>query len=434
MRKNEQNNNYDYINNPSGEDFFIDQVTDNDAFEEINSFSDDYDKNDFEDVFTKENKKAFKRAKRKEKKRLKHCGRYNRLLFKSAWISMVVVMSFILSQYIMTGVSDMLAINRHDESTAQISLQKGDTVSKIAGILKNSNIINNQQFFLVYSSVFKPSLKFSTGVFDVPKNLEYEEILSYMQTQKNRVDTLDITITEGLTIQECGDLLESSGVCSKNDFIAKCNSSDFDSEYSFLADIQNPKERYYKLEGYLYPDTYKVYKETSPDDIIEKCLENFQNKILGVHKISGYDQQTSIAEIAKSKDMSLDEMLILASMVQAEAADADDMKIIASIFINRLNAPDSKALWYLNSDPTMYYPYKQTTMPSGFKSNYDTYKLRGLPPGPICNPGMDAINAVLFPADTDYYYFCHDDEGTPYYARTESGHEENLVKAGLKNG
>ena len=89
----------------------------------------------------------------------------------------------------------------------------------------------------------------------------------------------------------------------------------------------------------------------------------------------GYDQQTSIDEIAKSKDMSIDQLITLASMVQAEAADTEDMKIIASIFINRLNAPDSMSLWYLNSDPTMYYPYKQNTAPSGFDSSYDTYKM-----------------------------------------------------------
>ncbi len=435
MKSYNKENNSDSLNTPifTDDKFFIDNSNNDSDFEEINSFSENYNKNEFVDVFNKENKKAFKRAKKKEKKRLKDSGKSNRLLFRFAWISSVLIIAFILSQCIMNGVTDMLAMNRKDSSTAQISLQKGDTVSKISDTLKQANIINNESFFKFYSSIFKPSLKFSTGVFEVPKNLEYEEILSYMQTQKNRIDTLNITFTEGLTIQEFGDLLESSGVCSKNDFIAKCNSSDFDSSYTFLNSIPNPSDRYYKLEGYLYPDTYTFYKDTSPNDIIKKCLENFDNKILGIKKIPGYDEQTSIQEIAQSKDMSVDQLITLASMVQAEAADAEDMKVIASIFMNRLNAPDSMSLWYLNSDPTMYYPYKQNTAPTGFDSSYDTYKIKGLPPGPICNPGMDAINAVLSPAETSYYYFCHDDDGKAYYARTEAGHEENLIKAGLKN-
>ena len=435
MKSYDKENNSDSLNTPifTDDNFFIDTSNNDSDFEEINSFSENYNKNEFEDVFNKENKKAFKRAKKKEKKRLKDSGKSNRLIFRFVWIFSVLIIAFILSQCIMNGVTDMLAMNRKDSSTVQISLKKGDTVPKISGILKQSNVINNESFFKLYSSIFKPYLTFSTGVFEVPKNLEYEEILSYMQTQKNRTDTLNITFTEGLTIQEFGDLLESSGICSKNDFIAKCNSSDFDSTYTFLSSIPNSSDRYYKLEGYLYPDTYKFYKDTSPNDIIKKCLENFDNKILGIRKMPGYDQQTSIDEIAKSKDMSIDQLITLASMVQAEAADTEDMKIIASIFINRLNAPDSMSLWYLNSDPTMYYPYKQNTAPAGFDSSYDTYKIKGLPPGPICNPGMDAINAVLSPAETGYYYFCHDDNGKAYYARTQAGHEENLIKAGLKN-
>lgn len=440
MKDHDQNRNfndsdqYDNLVNLPQDDFFIENSSNDDAyFEEINSFSEDYDKNEFEDVFSKGNKRAFKRAKRKEKKRLKRCGRSNRMLFKLAWISMVVVVSFIFSQYIMTGVKDMLAMNRLDSTTAQISLTNGDTVSKISGTLKELNVIKNESFFRMYSSIFKPSLKFSTGVFDIPKNLEYEEILSYMQTKKNRTDLIDITFTEGLTILECGDLLETNGICKKDDFLAKCNSSEFDSKYGFLTNITNSSERYYKLEGYIYPDTYKFYKDTDSEEVIKKCLKNFEDKIMGVKKMTGYDKATSIAEIAQNDDMSVDELMTLASMVQSEAADVDDMKIIASIFINRLNAPDEKGFWYLNSDPTMYYPYKSATVPKGFESRYNTYKIKGLPPGPVCNPGMDAINAVLSPAKTNYYYFCHDEDGNAYYARTEAGHEENLVEAGLRD-
>ncbi len=134
-------------------------------------------------------------------------------------------------------------------------------------------------------------------------------------------------------------------------------------------------------------------------------------------------------------DMELEEVLTLASVIQAEAANTKDMKMVASVFFNRLNNPDEYPL--LQSDPTTNY-VEEIIMPNvEFKSEamfkaYDTYQGAGLPPGPICNPGLDAINAVLYPAETDYYYFCSNLEtGEFYYAETLDEHNQNLVEAGL---
>jgi UPF0755 protein len=135
--------------------------------------------------------------------------------------------------------------------------------------------------------------------------------------------------------------------------------------------------------------------------------------------------------------MTLDQLLTLASMIQAEAADKDDMAKVSSVFHNRLNSGGKDDLLRLRSDPTTYYPYRQKSLVPAelrdtYKSRYDTYTIEGLPPGPICNPGMDAIDAALNPADTDYYYFCHDAKGKAYYAKTNTQHQANLKKAGLR--
>ena len=133
--------------------------------------------------------------------------------------------------------------------------------------------------------------------------------------------------------------------------------------------------------------------------------------------------------------MELEEVLTLASIVQAEAANTKDMKNVASVFYNRLNNPNEYPL--LQSDPTTNYveeviiPYSQVQTEK-INIAYDTYKGAGLTPGPICNPGLDAINAVLYPAETDYYYFCSNLEtGEFFYAETLEEHEQNLVTAGL---
>ena len=133
--------------------------------------------------------------------------------------------------------------------------------------------------------------------------------------------------------------------------------------------------------------------------------------------------------------MELEDVLTLASVIQAEAPDTKNMKMVASVFFNRLNNPDEYPL--LQSDPTTNYVEKVIKPNIEFKSEamfkaYDTYQGAGLPPGPICNPGLDAINAVLYPAETDYFYFCSNLEtGEFFYAETLDEHNQNLIEAGL---
>ena len=141
-------------------------------------------------------------------------------------------------------------------------------------------------------------------------------------------------------------------------------------------------------------------------------------------------------QIANS-GMSMDEVLTLASIIQMEAADADDMYLVSSVLHNRLENGAQYDIYTLDCDSTMYYPYRtKEQVPEDqretFVSTYNTYNLGGLPAGPICNPGLDAVKAALNPESTNYYYFCHDAEGNAYYARTSSEHEQNLVKAGLR--
>ena len=131
----------------------------------------------------------------------------------------------------------------------------------------------------------------------------------------------------------------------------------------------------------------------------------------------------------------MDEIVTIASIVQAEAANKDDMFVISSIIHNRLKNGVEMGVAQLNCDCTVYYPYReQKDVPASikdtFKSRYNTFNFNGLPPGPICNPSLDAILAAIAPKDTNYYYFCHsitDDGSTPYYATTLSEHEYNLT-------
>ena len=183
----------------------------------------------------------------------------------------------------------------------------------------------------------------------------------------------------------------------------------------------------------MYPDKYEFYQNDDPVSIIYKFLNNFENKLYEKQAFDGYEKLYSVHKMIDKTETSfnLDQILTMASIIQAEAANKEDMYIISSVLHNRLTADDSMGVANLSLDSTKYYPYRTekdlpATAGKNFKSKYDTYSLRGLPPGPICNPGNEAIKAALLPYDTSYYYFCHDKNGQAYYASTIYEHEANL--------
>ena len=178
----------------------------------------------------------------------------------------------------------------------------------------------------------------------------------------------------------------------------------------------------YKLEGYLYPDTYEFYRNENAESVIYKFLNNYETKINEKQTVDGYSKKTTVLKMVEESDTkySLDQVMTIASIIQAEAADKEDMYYISSILHNRLTADSSLGVSSLGLDSTKFYPYRSLEdVPendrSTYKSRYDTYDRKGLPYGPICNPGMDAIIAALNPNSSDYYFFCHDSKGQAYY-------------------
>lgn len=368
---------------------------------------------------TKEQKKAYKKRNRQK-------SRKNRWLYRSIWLAMVVLVSVGIAQYAISGATDMLAIKRKDNpSTVVISLSKDATTDEITDILLENGLIMNRDFFQLYSKITKADDNYGYGDFELTTGLDYEALINKLQISNNRAETVEVMFPEGSTVREIAQTLEDKGVCTTEEIFEAVNQfSEFEG-YKWIGKIENASERYYLLEGYLFPDTYQFYKSEDPTVVLGKMLNNGQKKIT-----------EEIQEQAENMHMTIDEVMTLASMIQAEAADVNDMYMISSVFHNRLEAGSASPVAYLGSDPTVWYPYeKREEVPANqvdtFESRYNTYKIKGLPPGPICNPGEDAVKAALNPKDTNYLYFCHAKDGTPYYATTASQHDENLKKAGL---
>ena len=238
--------------------------------------------------------------------------------------------------------------------------------------------------------------------------------------------TVTITFPEGYTLVQMAERLEENKVCSASEFIALTNNYEYIQTlgYSFTDGITNPESRAFYLEGYIFPDTYEFYKGESPERTLRRFLDNTQRKLT-----AEYEQR------AEELGYTLDEIITLASIVQKESFTHDSLKNVASVLHNRLG---SAYFQRLQCDVTIHYINEYvsnskhlTGDTSVYAELYNTYKCSGLPAGPITNPGLSAIEATLYPAETNYYYFVTDSNRNYYYAETYAQHKANCNKVGL---
>lgn len=406
---------------------------------EINSYSDENTK----ERIARDSERAQKKKEKEERKLAKEKGKKNRLAFRIMWLCAVIVISVLVAQFLLVGVNDMLAIERTNADVVKIEIPANPTVDTVADILSDKGVISSTGYFKLYAAATGADDDFRQGNFEMRQNMDYEAIINYLQSNANRTDSVQLTFSEGMTVLEIADKLHSEGVLSDvNKFLELCNSNEFDEDFEFLQSIQNSSERYYKLEGYLYPDTYEFYLNEDPDLTISRFLSNFRRRVIYTkEKVDGYDKKVSVEQRALETGYTLDEIMTIASIIEAEAANTEDMYYISSILHNRLKADVDEGVQTLDCDSTTYYPYRNyenvpDSLKTSFVSRFDTYKVKGLPPGPVRNPGMEAIEAAINPYDTDYLFFCHSaatdtEPSYAYYATNIYDHEYNKSLAGL---
>lgn len=261
-------------------------------------------------------------------------------------------------------------------------VEEGESTLAIADHLAEKDFIRSPWFFALYARWVKINLL--PGLYYLRSNMSLLEIID--RISKGNVQEYKITIPEGWTIKQIAEYLDSRKIVGKDDFISATNG----------------------LEGYLFPDTYRIAVKSTSQDIIEKMRKNFAQRTEGL-KI---DRET----------------IILASIVEKEAKTSEDRKIIAGIYQKRLELG-----MFLESCPTVLYAMgvqkdRLSIEDTKFDSPYNTYLHKGLPPGPICNPGLESIKAVLEPTESDYLYFLSDKDGNLHYAKTAEGHAANKEK------
>lgn len=345
---------------------------------------------------------------------------------KKAWvlIAVCIAAAALISTYAISCMNDILAIGRDSETVVTVNIPAQTDTKGAIEILRDNKLIKHKYFCRICAKVLEyRDDNYLTGIYYLTESMGLENMLSSFKKPTVTGETVTLTFPEGYTVNQIAEKLEKYEVCSQTAFFATVRDVDFSTEYSFIAQIDNKDKRYQVLEGYLYPDTYEFYIGENASSVIRKFLDNFKNKWTDEYKAQ-----------ADKIGMSIDDVITLASIIEKEAYGADQMPLVSSVFHNRLNK--SGIYPTLGSDATKEYVSEYISKSvtnsaelSSYQKNYDTYKCAGLPVGAICNPGNDAIKAALFPANTGYYYFLHDNDKKIYLAATDSEHNQNSLAA-----
>ena len=313
-----------------------------------------------------------------------------------------------------------IAISKSNDNVfglKEFTIAKGDGVTTISKNLVEGGFLSSPLTFKMYVLLSGNRSNFKEGTFSLATNLDIKELTAQLVSQNNDQSEATIKIIEGWDVMEidaylaqnelikAGELIDYSDNLSNTEAIAN--------GWNFLLD--RPKKS--SLEGYLYPDTYRVFRTATVADIAGKMLDNFKSKVT----------DEMLTEI-KSQKKTLAEVVNLASIVEKEMYGYENRRKVADIFITRIDIGMA-----LQSDATVnYITAKGTTRPSlddlQIDNLYNTYKYRGLPPGPICNPSIEAIKAVIYPEKTPYLYFLTTKDDKIIFSRTYDEHLANKRK------
>ena len=317
-----------------------------------------------------------------------------------------------------------------------VSIPQGSGVSAIAQKLKDAGVIRSAYLFRWYVGQKGTAAKLQYGDFALTPGTGYDDLITALSTYA-KAETVRVTIPEGTTAIAIAQKMEAAGLCSAEDFLKEANEGDF-SEYTFwqyVPDDADAPDRFMKCEGYLFPETYEFLKDDTVHNYVATFYAQFDAQIT----------DEMYAEL-KKQDMTLPELITLASFVQEEAGNSQDSNV-AQVFRNRLaeGSPyprlQSNTSSHIQSDADNNYlwnwvaPYYGgwDNIPENIVAAYDTYSCKGLPAGPISNPGLAAIQAALDPQPDedakDAYFFVTDLKGNYYYARTLSEHNANCQTA-----
>lgn len=337
-----------------------------------------------------------------------------------AYVICVFAASILIATFAILVGNDFLGLLK-TEGDITITTPTEMSVDQLADILKENGVIKYKFVFKIFASMTdKDTTQYKAKNYLMNTNMGYTEVFLTLRRGTAQKDTVMVTIPEGKEQREIAQILEDAKVCTAAEFMAACN--DTKHSYGFLEDV--PK-RENMLEGYLFPDTYEFYVGDSPQNVIQRFLDNFESK---------YSE--AMLKATEEKGLTIDEVVTLASIIEREAANESDRGTVASVFWNRLS---SKSYPYLESCATVQYVLEErksilSRADTEIESPYNTYLNKGLPVGPIASPGLASLKAVLQPETTDYLFFVVNEEGKHIFSKTYEEHLNAIKEARSSQG
>ncbi len=450
----------------------------------------------------KKRQRAYRRAKRRNREKRAHGSLTISIIKALAYTLAVMVLAFFVAfgfpdiwPGIIPMANDIFAFVKADDEK-QVVLSENMTTAEVAALLKENGIIDEEKVFTFYvkykfvddnavegeeedivgtiidifgdfsKTMFlneevppESDIKYLAGTYTLNPSMNYDQIITALTTEPYVREEVTIVIPEGYTVEQIISLLVENGIGRRENYIYAINEYPYKHEFVKLLEEEGyPEGRIYRLEGYLYPDTYIFYKDYDEVDVINKMLNTFSARVWS-------EYYSTYKPVCESLGFTFDQMVTFASVVQAEGKDFSDFENISQVFHNRFNSADFDKM---ESDATIQYVMEierlrmireegvyedRVDILSGshleIDTPYNSYMYPGLPAGAICNPGLDAFDAAIYPdmaaevkAEfnlTTAYFFNADLAGNIYYAQTPYQHSINKQKAAevneqIKNG
>ncbi len=334
-------------------------------------------------------------------------------LSKKFKLTLILILVFIVAVFLFVFyIWKMISTPASSSQEARVFVvEEGLSVSGVAKNLKDEGLIRSDLAFRIYVTWRGGATQIQAGEYQLSPSMTPIEIADILI--KGRTKQLKITIPEGWDIKEIAQYLENKDICTKEEFIQEASQIDkYRKDFDFLASVKTSN-----LEGFLFPDTYYLSTQPQASEIVFKMLSNFNKKLT-----------SDIREEIRKKEMTIFDFITLASIIEKEVPQYEDRRIVAGIFYKRLDSgmalESCATVEYILGTNKRILSYQDMKI----ESPYNTYLYPGLPPGPISNPGLEAVLAALNPKQTDYWYFLSPDSERTIFSRTNEEHEAAKIK------
>lgn len=351
------------------------------------------------------------------------------------YVCCVLAASVLLAVGAWKCADDVLALTKLDR-TVTFTVSEGESIASVARRLKEEGLVEYEWLFKFYCWFSHAERKIEPGTYELNNLYDYHALVNGMIATSTDRATVTVTVPEGYECKDIFELLAENGVCTVDELEQTAANYQFD--YEFLHGLEYGSKT--RLEGYLFPDTYEFYVNDKPENVIDKFLRNFDNKLTDQmyedvaalnDRLRAQMQESGFTEAEiENAGLTMHDVIIVASLVEKETAKTSESATIASVIYNRLC---SKLYPCLQIDATIQYALgeRKEVLSDADKyviSPYNTYTNAGLPAGPIANPGINSIRAALYPADTDYYFYALGTDGVHHFSTTYYEHQDFLAE------